>query len=65
MFSNFNDMVTVPELAEMLKIGRNTAYELIRAGVIPSVKIGNRKIRISKQAVIDYIACMEKVKSDN
>ena len=54
MFSNFKDVVTVPELAEMLNIGRNTAYELVRAGIVPSVKIG-RQIRISKRSVIEYI----------
>ena len=55
MFNNYNDVVTVGELAKMLKIGRNTAYELVRAGIVPSVKIG-RQIRISKQAVLNYIA---------
>ena len=55
MFSDYNDVVTVNELAEMLKIGRNTAYELVRAGIIPSVKIG-RQIRISKQAVLTYLS---------
>lgn len=55
MFSSYHDVVTVDELAEMLKIGRNTAYEIIRAGIIPSVRVG-RNIRISKQAVIEYIS---------
>lgn len=58
MFSSFNDMVTAPELAQMLKVGRNNAYELVRAGIVPSVRIG-RQIRISKQAVLDYIARAE------
>jgi len=58
MFSNFNDMVTVPELTKMLNVGRNTAYELVRAGFVPSVRIG-RQVRISKQSVIDYIVRAE------
>jgi len=60
MFSDFSDVVTVSELAEMLKIGRNTAYELIRCGAVHSIKVG-RQIRISKQAVIEYIAFSGKV----
>jgi len=40
MFESYNDMVTVVELAEMLRIGRNAAYELVRAGIVPSIKIG-------------------------
>jgi excisionase family DNA binding protein len=59
IFDNYDDMVTVGELAEMLRIGRNAAYELVRAGIVPSVKIGRRQIRISKPAVIEYIASAE------
>jgi len=55
MFNSYNDVVTVCELAKMLKIGRNTAYELVRAGVIPSFRIG-RQIRVSKQAVVEYLS---------
>jgi excisionase family DNA binding protein len=54
MFEQYHDVVTVEELAEMLKIGRNTAYELVRADIIDCVRVG-RNIRISKQSVIDYI----------
>jgi len=54
MFSEYGDVISVLELAKMLKIGRNTAYELIRSGSIPSVRIG-RQIRVSKQAVIMYL----------
>ena len=45
MFSNYNDVISVWELVKMLKIGRNTAYELVRVGIIPSVRIG-RQIHI-------------------
>ena len=31
MFNNYDDVVTVEQLAKMLKIGRNAAYELVRA----------------------------------
>ena len=62
LFDNYDDMVTVGELAEMLKIGRNTAYELVRAGIVPSLRIGRRQIRISKPAVIEYIASAESEK---
>jgi excisionase family DNA binding protein len=34
--------VTVPEAAEMLTISRNNAYKLVREGVIPSKKLGER-----------------------
>jgi len=59
LFENYDDMVTVEELAKMLRIGRNSAYELVRAGIVPSLKIGRKQIRISKPAVIDYITTAE------
>lgn len=55
MFENYPDVVTVEQLVEMLNIGRNSAYELIRAGIIPSVRIG-RNIRISKAEIIKYLS---------
>lgn len=60
LFTCYDDMVIVAELSDMLKIGRNTAYELVRAGIVPSIKIG-RQFRISKQAVIEYISKNSKV----
>ena len=39
----------------VLGIGRNAAYELVRSGQIRCIHIG-RKIRISKDAVAEYLA---------
>jgi excisionase family DNA binding protein len=36
---------TVDEVAEMLRIGRNAAYDLVARGEIPSVKVG-RLVRV-------------------
>lgn len=33
---------TVLEVAEILGIGRNTAYEICRTGEIPTIRIGGR-----------------------
>jgi excisionase family DNA binding protein len=45
--------ITVPEAAEMLGISRNFAYELVKQGVIPSIRLGNRivipKIALDKK----------------
>ena len=54
MFEQFGDVVTVEELAKMLRVGRNTAYELVRSRQIPSVKIG-RQIRVAKKMVAEYM----------
>jgi len=54
MFDNYRDMLTISEIAEALKIGRNNAYELVRSGAIRSVKIG-RQYRVSKASLYDFI----------
>ena len=33
---------TVEETAKLLRIGRNRAYEAVRSGEIPSIRIGKR-----------------------
>ena len=47
-------LLTVPELAAVLRVGRNTAYRLIDAGIVPSIKIG-RQIRVYREDVIRYV----------
>lgn len=34
--------LTVTEAAEVLRIGRSAAYEAVRAGQLPSIRIGRR-----------------------
>lgn len=36
--------LTVEEAAQLLGIGRNTAYEAIRRGELPSLRIGRRLV---------------------
>lgn len=42
--------LSVRETAEALGIGRNRAYDLISAGVIPAVRLG-RSIRVPKDTL--------------
>jgi len=42
--------MTVQETAEALGISRNTAYELVHQGHIPSVRLG-RRLLVPKQAL--------------
>jgi excisionase family DNA binding protein len=37
-----SDVLTVEEAAKRLGIGRNTAYEAVRRGEIPSIRVGRR-----------------------
>jgi excisionase family DNA binding protein len=40
----------VPEVAEVLRIARSQAYELVANGTIPAVKIG-RSVRVSRMGL--------------
>ena len=41
---DFPDVLTVPEAAKVLRLGRGAAYEATRRGELPVVRIGNRLI---------------------
>ena len=45
---------TVVEAAALLGIGRNSAYEAIKAGILPSVQIG-RRILIPRAALEQFL----------
>ena len=47
-------VLTVVETARLLRIGRNKAYDLVRAGVIPSIRLG-RSIRIPRDALLRWL----------
>lgn len=49
------------EVAELLKITKNTVYELIKRGELPAYKVG-RKLRVDREDVENYI---NKQKSSN
>ena len=55
MLSQYDDVLTVSDLQEILSIGRNGVYDLLRTGAIPSIKIG-KKYRIPKDAVLHYLS---------
>lgn len=48
------DILTVRDLAKLLRIGINSAYALVRNGTIHSVRVG-RQYRIPKYAVDVYL----------
>ena len=47
-------LLTVPEAAKMLRIGRNLAYELVARGELPAVRLG-RAIRIPRDVLHDWV----------
>lgn len=47
-------ILTVAEVAKILRIGKNTTYKLIRCGKLRSLRIG-RQLRVPRQAVLDFL----------
>lgn len=54
MLKDFDDILTFREFKEVLKIGRNKAYELLQKNIIPSIRIG-KSYRIPKINIINYL----------
>ena len=52
-----NVLYTIPEVAELLKTNENYVYKLIRAGLLPCLKLGRFKVR--KQAIDDFLKLSE------
>lgn len=47
--------LTVPEMAETLGLSTGRVYEVLRLGLIPSVRIG-RQVRVEEQAFKDWVS---------
>jgi excisionase family DNA binding protein len=46
---------TVPEVAKVLKINRENACRMVKDGEIPAKVFSERRIRVSAQALEDWI----------
>lgn len=54
MFESYDDILTVEEVAEILKIGMTQAYKIIRTGQLKGYKEG-KDWKIPKQALSKYV----------
>lgn len=58
-FDELPVLLTVSDLADVLQIGRNKAYNLARAGSLRVLRVSGQ-IRIEKQSLLDYLKTLEK-----
>lgn len=54
MLESYDDILTVSELAEVLKIGATQAYRILKRGELNAFKEG-KDWKIPKESVIQYI----------
>lgn len=48
-------VLSVSQVAQVLNLGRDAAYDLVRSGHIHSVRVG-RQYRVPKAAVMEYLS---------
>ncbi len=56
MLDQYNDILTVAELQEILGVGRNMVYYLLQTHAITGFRVGQKKWRIPKASVLRYLA---------
>lgn len=54
MLEQYNELLSITDMQEILCIWRNRTYELLNNGTIPSLRIG-KSWKIPKEAVIQYL----------
>lgn len=54
MNNDYHEVVTVEELADILRIGLLTAYRLIQEGEVASCRVANSR-RIKREAIKEFI----------
>ena len=53
---NFEKLLTATEVSEVLQIDLQRVYELTRRKLLPCVRLGERQLRFSPQAIERFIA---------
>jgi len=54
MLRNYNDILTIPDVMEILRICKSSVYGLLQTNQIRHVKVG-RKYIIPKQAILSFL----------
>lgn len=54
MFEQYDDILTIEEISEILKIGMTKAYRIVRSGDLKGYKEG-KDWKIPKQALNEYV----------
>ncbi|MDR3091167.1 MAG: helix-turn-helix domain-containing protein [Clostridiales bacterium] len=54
VLDDYGAVLTVQEVAAILRIGKNAAYALVHEGAVPSVRVG-RKYLVPKNCIFDFL----------
>ena len=54
MFEEYPEIMTVPQVGQALRIGRNSAYMLVNTNLLGNIRIG-KTIRVPKVCLLEYV----------
>ena len=54
LFNTYPDVVSIDEIQQMLRIGKNAVYELLKNQKLKSIKVGKKYI-VPKKYVIEFL----------
>lgn len=54
MFKKYPDVLTIPQVAEALGIGKKAAYDLVNRHLLACVRIG-KIIKVPKYALVEFM----------
>jgi excisionase family DNA binding protein len=48
-------LLAIPRVAQLLGISRSRAYVLVQTGVLPTLRLGERRLVVSKAALLRWL----------
>ena len=56
-FAEYDEILSIEDVMEILHIGKNSVYSLLKSNEIRNIRVGKRYI-VPKQSVINFIAAI-------
>ena len=57
IFAEYDEIFSIEDVMEILHIGKNSVYSLLKSNEIRNIRVGKRYI-VPKQSVINFIAAI-------
>ncbi|MCI7210845.1 MAG: helix-turn-helix domain-containing protein [Ruminococcus bromii] len=57
IFAEYDEILSIEDVMEILHIGKNSVYSLLKSNEIRNIRVGKRYI-VPKQSVINFIAAI-------
>ena len=57
MFTEYDEILSIKDVMEILHIGKNSVYSLLKSNEIRNIRVGKRYI-VPKQSVINFITAI-------